>query len=84
MSVSRIRPRYVVTLPKSMRKRRNVKVGDNLVWIPVSDKEFLTVVLPADRYQVLADLMGEVDLSPEAKLAAQMSYFSNAGKKVTR
>jgi hypothetical protein len=66
-----------------MRKRSNVKVGDNLVWISPSEKEFLTVVLPADRYQVLADLMGTVELSPEAKLAAQTAYFSNAAKKLT-
>lgn len=84
MSLSRIRSRYVVTLPKSVRKGRNVKVGDNLVWIPVSENEFLAVVLPADRYQVLADLMGDVNLSPEARLAAQTSYFAYAGKKVTR
>lgn len=76
MSVSRIRSRYVVTLPKSVRKRRGVKVGDNLVWLPLSEKEFLAVVLPADRYQVLAELMGDVELSPEAKLAAQGLYFS--------
>ena len=84
MSVSRIRPRYVVTLPRSIRKQRNVKVGDNVVWLPVSDKEFLAVILPSDRYQVLADIMGNVELSTEAKLAAETSYFSNAGKKASR
>lgn len=84
MSVSRIRPRYVVTLPRSVRKRRKVKVGDNLVWLPLSENEFLTVILPSDRYKVLADLMGDVELTPEAKLAAEESYFVKADKKVTR
>ena len=84
MSVSRIRPRYVVTLPRSLRKHRKVKVGDNMVWLPVSDKEFLAVILPSDRYQVLADLMTNIELSTEAKLAAETSYFSNAGKKASR
>ncbi len=84
MSVTRIRPRYVVTLPRSMRKHRKVKVGDNMVWLPVSDREFLAVILPSDRYQVLADLMGNFELSAEARLAAQTSYFSNAAKKARR
>jgi len=83
MSVSRIRPRYVVTLPKSLRRRREVKVGDNLVWLPLSDKEFLAVVLPGDRYRVLDELMGDVKLTHEAKLAAEASYFANSGKKAT-
>ena len=52
MSVTRIRPRYVVTLPRSLRKHRKVKIGDNVVWLPVSDREFLAVVLPSDRYQI--------------------------------
>lgn len=84
MSVSRIRPRYVVTLPKSLRKHRNVRVGDNLVWLPVSEKEFLAVVLPSDRYKVLADLIGNVELTAEAKLAAESSYFARASKKANR
>jgi len=84
MSVSRIRPRYVVTLPRSLRKRRTIKVGDNVVWLPVSEREFLAVVLPSDRYQVLADLMGNVELSAEAKRAAEASYFSHAPKKARR
>ncbi len=84
MSVTRIRPRYVVTLPKSLRKHRKVKVGDNMVWLPVSDREFLAVILPSDRYQVLADLMGNIELSAEARLAANTSYFSNAAKKARR
>ncbi len=83
-AVSRIRPRYVVTLPRSLRKRRKVKVGDNLVWLPVSDKEFLAVILPSDRYQVLADLMSGIDLSHEARLAAENAYFSTAAKKARR
>jgi len=83
MSISRIRPRYVVTLPRSVRKRRKVKVGDNLVWLPLSENEFLTVVLPSDRYKVLDDIMGDVQLTPEAKLAAEESYFAKADKKVT-
>ena len=80
-AVTRIRPRFVVTLPRSLRKRRNLKVGDNVVWLPVSDREFLAVVLPSDRYQVLADLMSGVELSNEARLAAEKTYFSNAAKK---
>jgi bifunctional DNA-binding transcriptional regulator/antitoxin component of YhaV-PrlF toxin-antitoxin module len=84
MSVSRIRPRYVVTVPRSVRRRRRVKVGDNLVWLPLSENEFLTVVLPSDRYRVLADIMGDVELTQEAKLVAQESYFAKADKKVTR
>jgi bifunctional DNA-binding transcriptional regulator/antitoxin component of YhaV-PrlF toxin-antitoxin module len=84
MSVTRIRPRYVVTLPRSLRKHRKVKIGDNVVWLPVSDREFLAVVLPSDRYQILADLMGDVELSAEARLAAETSYFSNAAKKARR
>jgi bifunctional DNA-binding transcriptional regulator/antitoxin component of YhaV-PrlF toxin-antitoxin module len=84
VSVSRIRPRYLVTLPKSLRKRREVRVGDNLVWLPLSDKEFLAVVLPADRYRVLDELMGDTKLTHEAKLAAEASYFANSGKKVSR
>jgi hypothetical protein len=84
MSVTRIRPRYVVTLPRSLRKHRNVHVGDNMVWLPVSDREFLAVILPADRYQVLADLMGDVELSAEARLAAETSYFSTAAKRARR
>lgn len=81
MSVSRIRPRYVVTVPRSLRKRRNLRVGDNLVWLPLSEREFLTVVLPSNRYRVLADLMGDIELTKEAKLAAQASYFATAGKR---
>ena len=81
MNISRIRPRYVVTLPKSLRSRREVRVGDNLVWLPLSDKEFLAIVLPADRYEVLDQLMGDVKLTHEAKLAAESSYFANSGKK---
>lgn len=84
MSVSRIRPRYVVTLPKSLRRHRKVKVGDNMVWLPVSEREFLAVVLPSDRYQLLADLMGNVGLTPEARRAAETSYFSNSAKKARR
>ena len=83
MSVSRIRPRYVVTLPRSVRRRRRVEVGDNLVWLPLSENEFLAVILPSDRYRVLGDLMGDVKLTPEAKLAAEESYFAKADKKVT-
>lgn len=55
-----------------------------MVWLPVSDREFLAVILPSDRYQVLADLMTNIELSAEAKLAAETSYFSNAGKKASR
>ncbi len=55
-----------------------------MVWLPVSDREFLAVILPSDRYQVLADLMGNIELSAEARLAAQTSYFSNAAKKARR
>lgn len=84
MSVSRIRPRYVVTLPRSLRKRRTIKVGDNVVWLPVSEREFLAVVLPSDRYQVLADLIGGIELSAEARRAAETSYFSDAPKKARR
>jgi len=84
MSVSRIRPRYVVTLPKSLRKHGKLKVGDNMVWLPVSEREFLAVVLPSDRYQILADLMAGVELSAEARRAAEISYFSNAAKKARR
>ena len=84
LSVSRIRPRYVVTLPRSLRRRRNVRVGDNLVWLPVSDREFLAVILPSNRYQVLADLMAGIELSHEAKLAADRAYFSGAAKKARR
>ena len=58
-----------------------MRVGDNVVWLPVSDTEFLAVILPADRYQVLSDLMDGVELSHEAKLAAEKAYFSNAAKK---
>lgn len=83
-AVTRVRPRYVVTLPKSLRKRRRVRVGDNVVWLPVSDREFLAVIMPSDRYQVLADLMGGLELSREARLAADKAYFSDAGKKVRR
>lgn len=83
-AVTRIRPRYVVTLPRSLRKRRKVKVGDNVVWLPVSDREFLAVILPSDRYQVLADLMSGIELSYEARLAAENAYFSSAAKKARR
>ena len=80
-AVTRIRPRFVVTLPRSLRKRRKVRVGDNIVWLPVSDREFLAVILPSNRYQVLADLMSGIELSREARLAAEKAYFSNATKK---
>jgi len=80
MTVTRVRPRYVVTLPRSLRKHRKIRVGDNVVWLPVSDREFLAVVLPANRYQVLAELMTGVNLSKEARLAAERSYFSNAAR----
>jgi bifunctional DNA-binding transcriptional regulator/antitoxin component of YhaV-PrlF toxin-antitoxin module len=83
-AVTRIRPRYVVTLPRSVRARRNVKVGDNVVWLPVSDREFLAVILPSDRYQVLADLMSGLELSREARLAAERAYFTQGAKKVRR
>ena len=83
-TVTRVRPRYVVTLPRAVRKNRKVRVGDNVVWLPVSDREFLAVVLPADRYEVLADLMREVNLSREARLAAERSYFSIAARKGKR
>jgi bifunctional DNA-binding transcriptional regulator/antitoxin component of YhaV-PrlF toxin-antitoxin module len=80
-SVTRVRPRYVITLPRSLRKRRRIKVGDNVVWMPISDRELLAVILPADRYQVLADLMAGVELSREGRLAAERSYYSGAVKK---
>ena len=83
-TVTRVRPRYVVTLPRAIRKHRKVRVGDNLVWLPVSDREFLAVVLPANRYEVLADLMRGINLSREARLAAEHSYFSNVGRKGKR
>jgi hypothetical protein len=70
----------LVTLPRELRKHQNVKVGDNVVWLPVSDREFLAVVLPPNRYKVLADLMSGVELSREAKLAADKAYFSDAAK----
>jgi len=80
-SVTRIRPRYVVTLPRSVRRRQNVRVGDNVVWLPVSDRELLAVILPSDRYRVLADLMSGVELSREAQLAAEKAYFSRGTRK---
>ena len=80
-SVTRIRPRYVVTLPRSVRRRQNVRVGDNVVWLPVSDRELLAVILPSDRYRVLADLMSGVELSREARLAAEKAYFSRGARK---
>jgi len=80
-SVTRIRPRYVVTLPRSVRRRQNVRVGDNVVWLPVSDRELLAVILPSDRYRVLADLMSGVELSREARLAAEKAYFSREARK---
>jgi len=83
-SVTRVRERYVVTLPRSLRKRRKVRVGDNVVWLPVSDREFLAVILPADRYQALSGLMSGVELSREARLAAERAYFSRAAKKAGR
>jgi hypothetical protein len=54
------------------------------VWLPVSDREFLAVILPSNRYQVLADLMAGIELSHEAKLAADRAYFSGAAKKARR
>jgi hypothetical protein len=83
-AVTRIRPRYVITLPRSLRKRRKVKVGDNVVWLPVSDREFLAVILPSDRYHVLADLMSGIELSREARLAAEKAYSSSAARKARR
>jgi bifunctional DNA-binding transcriptional regulator/antitoxin component of YhaV-PrlF toxin-antitoxin module len=83
-AVTRIRPRYVVTLPRSIRKRRRVKVGDNVVWLPVSEREFLAVILPPNRYRVLAELMNGIELSREARLAAENAYFSSAAKKERR
>jgi len=80
-SVTRIRPRYVITLPRSLRERGRIKVGDNVVWMPISDSELLAVILPADRYQVLADLMSGVELSREARLAAERAFYSEAAKK---
>jgi len=47
----------------------------------ISDRELLTVILLADRCQVLADLMSGVELSREARLAAERSYYSDAAKK---
>jgi len=40
------------------------------------------VILPSDRYQVLADLMSGVELSREARLAAERAYFTQAAKRV--
>jgi len=80
-SVTRIRPRNVITLPRSLRERGRIKVGDNVVWMPISDSELLAVILPADRYQVLADLMSGVELSREARLAAERAFYSEAAKK---
>ena len=82
-SVSRVRPRFVVTLPRSIRKQR-VKVGDNVVWMPISESEFLAVVLPPDRYKALADLIGEISLSREARRAAERAFFTDAAKKAGR
>ena len=83
-AVTRIRPRYVVTFPRSLRRGRNVRVGDNVVWLPVSEREFLAVILPSNRYQVLADLMSGIGLTHEARLAAERAYFSGAAKKARR
>ena len=58
-----------------------MKVGDNVVWVPVSDRELLAVILPSDRYQVLADLMSGIELSREARLAAEKAYFSRGAMK---
>jgi len=74
----------VVTIPRSLRKRRNVRVGDNVVWLPVSDRELLAVILPSDRYRVLADLMSGIELSREARLAAEKAYFASGARKSGR
>jgi hypothetical protein len=54
------------------------------VWLPVSEREFLAVILPSNRYQVLADLMAGIELSPEARLAAEKAYYSWAAKQARR
>ena len=49
--------------------------------VAASGKEFLAMIMPSDRYQVLAELMKEMELTHEARLAAESAYFASAVKK---
>lgn len=79
MSVSKIRERCVTTIPKQVRNKGNVKVGDYLVWTPVGQDQFLVTLAPADRYRTLTELLSGVELSPKSKKAAEEEYFKKAG-----
>ena len=61
-----------------------MRVGDNVVWVRVSDRELLAVISPSDRYRVLADLMSGIELFREARLAAEKAYFSNVEESEDR
>ena len=78
-AISRIRRRYVTTIPRSSRKRVPVKVGDNILWLPLSDREFLAVVLSGQRYKALSELLGDIKISREARKLAEQTYFDHAG-----
>lgn len=79
MSVSKIRERYVTTLPKSLRRGGRIKVGDYLVWFPTRENQFLVAVAPAERYKALDELLGGVELSPESRRIAEKEYLKQAG-----
>lgn len=78
-AISRIRRRYVTTIPRLSRERVSVKVGDDVLWLPVSDREFLAVVLSGQRYKALSQLIGNIKLSREARRVAERAYLERAG-----
>ena len=82
MSVSKVRERCVTTIPKHMRKKAKIKIGDYLVWTFVGQDQFLVTLAPAERYQALNELLKGVELSPESKRKAEEEYFKKAGSRV--
>lgn len=82
MSVSKIRERCVITIPKHVRKKAKIKVGDYLVWTFIGQDRFLVTLAPAERYRALNELLSGVELSQRSRREAEEEYFRKAGSRV--
>lgn len=82
MDVSKIRERCVTTIPKHVRKKARIRVGDYLVWTFIGQDQFLVTLAPAERYRALKELLSGVELSSKSKRKAEEEYFRKAGSRV--
>lgn len=79
--MSKIRERCVTTIPKQIRNKTNVRVGDYLVWTLAGQDQFLVTLAPAKRNQALTELLKGVELSHKSKKTAEEEYFKRANSR---